>query len=137
MVITQYSCTRIVLLSRSPKLEDQDKTTSLQSDTKQAFRSAIGKLNWLATVSRPDISFDVSCLSGRVSEATIADAIDTNKLIDKVQNEPTGVTFPSVDESTLHLQVYADGSFNSLANNGSQGGQIVHHLNRCHYKCMQ
>ena len=55
----------------------------------------------------------------------MSDAKELNKVISKVQKEPSGILYPSLDENTLNIQVYADGSFNSLPNNNSQGGHIV------------
>ena len=105
--------------------EQNSKETLLDTSTTKMFQAAVGKLNWLATISRPDISFDVSYLSACLPEATFGDVAFTNKLISKVQSEAISIHYPALDKQSLHIQVYTDGSFNSLPNNGSQGGPGV------------
>ena len=102
-----------------------DKTELLNDTNLQHLRSRIGQLNWLANVSRPEISFEVCYLSGIMKNATVADLIAANKVITNVQNNPSYMTFPPLDLSSLYVKTYADGSFGSLTNGGSQGGVLV------------
>ena len=76
-------------------------------------------------MSRPEISFEICNVASKVKEATIRDAIQINKVITRVQSEETHVTFPPLDLNPVRVKAYADGSFNSLLDGGSQGGQIV------------
>ena len=48
---------------------------------RSATRSAIGKLNWLANISRPKIQFKVSNISAKVTKATAQDIRETKKII--------------------------------------------------------
>ena len=48
---------------------------------RSATRSAIGKLNWLANISRPEIQFKVSNISAKVTKATAQDIRETKKII--------------------------------------------------------
>ena len=101
------------------------KSETLKEDNLQDLRSRVGQLNWLANLSRPEISFEVCYLSGRMKNATIADLIAANKVITKVQNDPSYITFPPLDLDSLHIRTYADGSFGTLTNGGSQGAALV------------
>ena len=76
-------------------------------------------------MSRPKISFEICNVVSKVKEATICDAIQINKFITRVQSEETHVTFPPLDLNSVRVKAYVDGSFNSLPDGGSQGGQIV------------
>ena len=94
-------------------------------DLKAALRAVIGKLNWISLISRPEISFEVSTLASKQQTASVHDISQANRLICRVQNEPASIYFPCLNPSTLHVQLYTDASFNSLPNNGSQGGRLV------------
>ena len=48
---------------------------------RSATRSATGKLNWLATISHPEIQFKVSNISAKVTKATAQDIRETKKII--------------------------------------------------------
>ena len=97
----------------------------MNEDIRSELRTVIGQLNWLACISKPEISFEVSYLSSRVTEATIEDVIKANKIVTRIQANTLRLLFPSLDRRFLHIQVFTDGSFNSLPKSGSQGGQIV------------
>ena len=81
------------------------------------YRVAVGQLNWLAGISHPEISFDVCQASAKIKSATVADIVDINKVIYKVNKEGAYIVFPKLDLESVHLRVYTDG--------GSQGGHLV------------
>ena len=85
----------------------------------------IGQLNWLAGITRRDISYDVCEASTKVKDASIADVLSVNKIVKKVKNELSEIHFPCLDPRSLHIRCYSDASFNNLPNGGSQGGHIV------------
>ena len=102
-----------------------DKTDPVNEDICSELRTVIGQLNWLACISKPEISFEVSYLSIRVTEATIEDVTKATKIVTQIQANTPRLLFPSLDRRFLHIQVFTDGSFNSLPKSGSQGGQTV------------
>ena len=110
------SIKKITLLATS------DAKTLLTDTEHTALRSPICQLNWLAGMSRPEISFETCNVASKVKHATTRDAIQLNEVITRVQSEET---FPSLDLNSVRVKAYADGSFNSLPDGGSQGGQIV------------
>ena len=61
-----------------------------------SYRATLGQLNWLANISRPDISFQVSYLSSKIQNATVSDAKDVNKLIKFVKNNQSSLKFTSI-----------------------------------------
>ena len=89
------------------------------------LRRVVGQSNWLAGISRPDISFDVCQASTRIKDATVADVLVVNKIVRKIKNEPSHVLFPCLDSSSVHLKTYTDASLNNLPNGESQGGTIT------------
>ena len=89
------------------------------------IRSAIGQLNWLANISCPEISFQVSMISSRIKDATISDVKETNKLIKHVKDNKNSIKFPSLHRPSTKVIMFADASFNNLPDGSSQGGYIV------------
>ena len=97
----------------------------LDAQQKSDLRSAIGQLNWIANITRPEISFQVSSISANITKATIADIKETNKIIKFVKSTPGKIKFPLLDAATVKILMYADASFNSDEQGGSQGGYII------------
>ena len=86
----------------------QTKKAPLTDEERTQFRATIAQLNWLATVSHPEISFEVCQASSRVRDATVSDIIELNKVIYKVKKEQPYVHFPKLTLSSVHLRVYSD-----------------------------
>ena len=88
------------------------------------LRGIVGQLNWLAGISRPEISFQVSELSSRVKISTISDLKSANKVVKFVKMNPSYIIFPKL-RGPLTLKVFVDASFANLHDGGSQGGNII------------
>ena len=110
------SLTKEQILDPHRKLNEKE-TTSL--------RSAIGQLNWLANISRPEISYQVSTISAKIKTATISDIKETNKIIKFVKQNKSFITFPSLHLPSTKVVMYSDASFNNLSDGNSQGGYII------------
>ena len=111
-----------------------EKSAPLTKSEKTELRGAIGQLNWMSCTSRPDISYEVSIASSNIKEASINDLLHINKVIKKVKQEKSWVTFPGLDMNSLHIRSFADASYNSLKKGGSQGGHVIFladKYNRC------
>lgn len=101
------------------------KNTPLTPSELTMLRRSIGQLNWLACMSRPDISFDVSVISSNITSATVNDIIHANKIINRVQKLDCKLVFPSLDLKSMEICSYSDSSYNNLKDGGSQGGHVV------------
>ena len=86
------------------------------------LRGILVKLNWVAGMTRPEISFFVCETSTRVKDATVSDLIAANKIVKFIQNTTTYIRIPTFDIESLNIKLYSDVSFNNLPNGGSQGG---------------
>ena len=121
--VNQHNYTQSI---KKIQLPDQVNYEDLLSEPeKECFRSAVGQLTWLAGISRPEISYHVCVAASVASSATVRDAIQLNKVIKKVQNSTSFITFPSMDFDSIHICVFTDGSYNNLSDGCSQGGQIA------------
>ena len=97
----------------------------LSSDETTKLRGALGQLNWLSNMTRPDVSFMVSKLSANVTTATVANIKEANKLIKYIKETPSQLKFPSFDSSSVRPIGFTDASFNNHDDGGSQGGHII------------
>ena len=108
-----------------PKERLTNKETKVDQEEKKLLRGVIGQLNWLAGITRPNISYNVCEASTKVKDATIADVLNVDKIVRKVKNELSEIHFLCFDPRSLHIRRYSDASFNNLPNGCSQGGHIV------------
>ena len=93
---------------------------------KAEFRAAVGQLNWIATQTRPEIAFEACFLAGCYKNATVADIVRLNKLIERVKRAPVKIKFPPIsDLSSCRLMCYADASWANLSDGGSQGAMLL------------
>ena len=108
--------------------------TCLMSEVEmRQCRSALGKLNWLATQTRPDLSFQVSELSSALRTKQVNVMYDINKAIRKAKKEPSQVVIPRMPElSKCRLMTYSDASFANVEGVKSQGGYITYVTNNEH-----
>ena len=89
-------------------------------------RSALGKLNWITTQTRPDLTYDVSELSSALNKKQVKTLIDINKAIRKAKRYPSKIVIPDLGNlEKCKMLVYCDASFANLSNGGSQGGYVV------------
>ena len=89
---------------------------------KMSYRSAVGQLNWVAVISRPDIKFSACEASTKFKQAIVADVIHVNKIMKNAKNCKNEIKFPQLNLNNIKLQLFTDASFNNLPNRGSQAG---------------
>ena len=105
---------RPLIISEVRKNNRNDDVTE---EERSEMRSAIGKLNWLRTQSRPDIAFQVSSTASQIHKAKVRDIVELNKTIKKVKSEEVFIKFPRLNNlKKCRLVVYADASFAGLDN---------------------
>jgi len=115
-------CLKQIPLDREQILHPNRKLNSME---KSQLRGILGQLNWLAGISRPEISFYTCAISTKITDATIADIKAANKVVKFCQSNESSIHFPRLDKDSISVKVFSDASFNNLPNGGSQGGHIV------------
>ena len=102
-----------------------NKDSPLNAEELRTFRGICGQLNWIASQSRPDLSFDVCDLSCRIKNAKVADLLRAMKVIRKAKASRVSLKFPDLDLSTMKVVIYSDASYGNLPDGASQGGHII------------
>ena len=103
----------------------EEKGSPINDDERSKLRSCIGQLSWLATRTRPDLSYDVCNLSTNLKNGTVDLIMKTNKVIKKAKYNTVFLHFPKLDLKNLTVKCYADASYGNLPDGGSQGGVYV------------
>ena len=106
-------------------VDTHDLHHSLNGLELKQLRGALGQLNWISGMTRPEVSFHVCEISTHIKSATISDVVAINKVIKFTKSTPSYITFPKMHKSSLQIQLFSDASFNNLPDGGSQGGHIA------------
>ena len=77
----------ILSLSEMPIGQDLRPDVALSKREQTVFRSLLGKINWIALQTRPDISFATNQLSLKMSQATVDDAFRLNSLVRSLKRQ--------------------------------------------------
>ena len=126
VIISQTSYLRSIDPIYVSRVRQLQKTDPLTEQEVAQLRRAIGQMNWVAGISRPDISFSVCEASTNIKHSTVDSLLRMNKIIKYVKNNDSQIVIPKFNSLTdLRLCVYTDASFANLPNGASQGGHIV------------
>ena len=107
------------------KIENRnERSRPLNPDEQREYRGLCGQLNWVASQTRPDLSFEVCRLSTSLNGATVDDMIQANKTARKCRQRSVSIRFPQL-QKPLHLTAFCDASYANLKDGSSQGGMIV------------
>ena len=81
-----------IKLSINQKLEKDDSLTSTEL---RDLRALLGKLNWIARQTRPDLTFDICSVSVNIKKATVKDILYANKIVQKLHNDNINIIMRS------------------------------------------
>ena len=91
------------------------KTTELLNDTeKKVYQQLLGKVNWIAHQSRPDLSFDAFNFSLLGQSPTIGDLKRMNKIVTKIKTGLEYIWLPQLDENCLQIVAFSDASLANI-----------------------
>ena len=105
----------------------QNKSRLLTENELKSLQTVTGQCNWVASQTRPDISFPVLELSMSCKNATVGHLLQANKVVKRIKTEPHYLQFPRLGSlSDLRLIVYSDASHGNLPDGvSSAGGHVV------------
>ena len=102
----------------------------------KGYRKIVGSLNWVATVTRPDLSFDVVNLSTHFRNAKVDDLVNANKAVRKLKAQDVIMMFPRlVIDEKLKLILYTDSAYKNLCDGMSSCAGYIIFLLDCHNRC--
>ena len=124
---------RIILDLAEYVLQLEEVTVPKSDDTidqkdRSNLRSALGKLQWVASQARPDIAFSLSRLLAQDKERIRGHFMLINKLIRKLRfslDKCRLIFEKSADVAHWSIRVYSDASLNNLPCGGTQSGHLV------------
>ena len=94
----------IIILEQDRK--DLSKQEPVNEIERSQIRQVIGKLNWVAGMTRPEISFTVSEISSRIGSATLDDIKRINKTVKFLQSTSGFITIPKLDFKSIKVKVF-------------------------------
>ena len=80
------------------QIRDAKADETLTRDELKVFRKFVGKLNWLAANTRPDLAIYALELAKRQKKATIKDLREINRVLKKVKEKESKVLFTKIGE---------------------------------------
>lgn len=111
-----------------------NKHDSLNKQERKQLRAAIGQCNWVASQTRPDISYDVIELSMICNDPLVQHIVNVNKVIKKLKLTMCQLMFPKL-VGNLKIVVYSDASHANLPDKASSAGAYVIFLVDDEEKC--
>ena len=98
-----------------PIVENDDADKPLNLEEFKSFRGASGKLQWLAEMTRPDLSYDCLEMSSHGKDATKKDLKAVNKVIKKAKEHGSTIKYSKVgDFEDLKILAVTDGAYLKL-----------------------
>ena len=80
------------------QIRDAKADETLTRDELKVLRKFVGKLNWLAANTRPDLAIYALELAKRQKKATIKDLREINRVLKKVKEKESKVLFTKIGE---------------------------------------
>ena len=78
------------------KVREDRSDEKLSREEMKILRKYVGKLNWLASNTRPDIAIYALDLAKKQKNATLKDLRDINRIVKKVQEKESKVVFGKI-----------------------------------------
>ena len=101
------------LIENEFSVEEHDQL--LEKNDNRMVRKTQGQLSWLATQTRPDLSFDSFNLSTMLNRAKLRDGKHANKVVKKAKQEKVQLKFSHLGNiEDLHLELFADASLGNV-----------------------
>ena len=120
------------------RIDQRNKERLLDSQEIKLYQGLLGKINWVATQTRPDLSFNVYQASIHQKSPSVEHLIALNNAQKKLVNGPKKLIIPRLDQdiTTWKIVVFADGSYKNVAPEKIKSGKGYVILIVAHDKCV-
>ena len=104
-----------------------DKSSPLTKREMEQLRATAGQLNWIATQTRPDLSYDALELNMCRNHPTVDQLLKANKAVRHAKNSMGGLLFPNLGSpAKWEIQVFCDASWGNLPDGVSSAqGHVI------------
>lgn len=104
-----------------------ERSSPLTKVEMQNLRATAGQLNWVATQTRPDLSYDALELNTNMNNATVDQMLKANKAVRHARNVSGNILFPSLGSSSdWEIKVFCDASWGNLPDGvSSSQGHVI------------
>ena len=107
-------------------INGKKKNEPLNEDEKLVFKRYIGQLNWISSLTHPDLAYETCEASVGYTRATIDDIFKANKTLRKLNCSELKMKFvPMKKMEECKIVVFTDASHAKLKGSESQGGYII------------
>ena len=110
------------------KQTSRDSERPLNDTEKTMYQETLGKLLWISSQTRPDLSYDTMELSTYTSSVKVKHLKILNKVVKKVSYGPKEIRYTpmDIDQGELQVVFYSDASLGNLPNKVHSGrGYLV------------
>ena len=105
---------------------DRSLDSQLTECEKLNLKRLAGKMLWVSSNTRPDISFETCVMSNTGQAPTLKMIHEANKAVSKLKSKSYSIKFKNIGSpSNFEICVFTDATHNSLGDGSSQGGYIV------------
>ena len=126
IIISQCSYAKLVKGIELSRERRREKTEPVSEKERSQMRGVLGGINWLVSSSRPDFAAWCSLMQQRVSEATVNDLIETNKLVSLCHdNSDAHVWIRSIPLEKVQFAMLSDASWANAQGCCSQAGYLI------------
>ena len=108
-----------------PKDRRMDKSSPLSDDERSLLRAKAGELNWIQTVSRPDLAGSVSLLQMSFGQPTVTSLLEANRLIRDAKQNKVVLKIQAIPIDQLRFMCTADAAWGNCLDLASHMGFMV------------
>ena len=106
------------------EIREDKSDEKLTREEMRVFRKYVGKLNWLAAKTRPDLAINALELAKKQKTAVLKDLRNMNRILQKVREKDCKIIFKKIDDKDeLGVVGISDASYHYDDN--SVGGEMI------------
>ena len=109
-----------------PKCRGSSDTAELTRDEVLQLKRLSGQMNWVASQTRPDLSYDVCVISNLGKQPKIKLMKAANRSLKKLKSQSLELCYPALgDPQKFEILAFSDATYASLGDGSSQGAFII------------
>jgi hypothetical protein len=98
----------------------------MSSNGQHLFRRVVGILSWIAQISKPESSYQVTSMSGKFGKATLQDGKKALRVLKNALNDEGTIIYKTLNNmNKAHILVYSDAAFGKLDRSHSSLGMLL------------